>query len=640
VRVAYSGEFSTPVSLDAPDDLGDAESPPPPSWAVAEGVPQTDDEEMEAYRGEPWFRDPGLSPAQEEGQWYSADPAYYQPEPTYSRADPAYYQPEPAYYEPGPVYMPPDPAYAPPDPAYAPAPEPPGTPTVSPSGSRAAATGTGKAGARGTKNARKKTHTRRGVLAGAVVGGAAVAAARLLILEKPDVLAHFSGGVVDLSDHHGRLHNSILDAALPQSQVVTQLVKGSAGFPVISEPLKISQLLRRLAFGGTSALFQQANQQGFQKTVDQFLATAPVQPPALTGGETLGRPSINLDDLQGWWITHMITTPTPFQERLTLFMASIFTSDYQKVGLGTPFLAWQNRTWRDMALTDLRSILKRVSIDPAMLIYLDGNNSNGRGTPNQNYARELMELFSIGLVYTEQDVIQGARALSGWRVPTTKDSTQVGIFDPTRHFTGAVTFLGRTQPMDLDAVIDAILAHPACAPFIANKFITEFVTATPDPAYVTRLATSFRKSGYQIKTLLHDLLTSPEFAAQANFRALVKSPLEFMVGAARLTGADPAMAVPIIRNYARLLGHAPFDPPDVGGWPRNISWLSPISLMNRVNFVTDFVNSLKGVPAPAQVATRYLDGILSPGTNQTLAQAQTDAARWWSLIASPDAQLA
>jgi uncharacterized protein (DUF1800 family) len=100
------------------------------------------------------------------------------------------------------------------------------------------------------------------------------------------------------------------------------------------------------------------------------------------------------------------------------------------------------------------------------------------------------------------------------------------------------------------------------------------------------------------------------------------------------------MVVPIIRDYSRLLGHEPFNPPDVGGWPSNASWLSPISLMNRVNFVTDFTNALKGVAAPAQVVTRFLDGILSPGTNQTLAQAQTDLARWWSLIASPDAQLA
>ena len=568
---------------------------------------QADYEAMRAYQNEPWYREP-------------EQPSWFQPE----------YQVHPGYevepgYEQAPVYEqapPHEPPYEPPsgyEPPVAPAPA------------------TGKRARAGTRD-RKKTYTRRGVLAGAVGGGAAVAAARLLILEKPDVLAHFSGAAVNLSDHSGRLHNWILDAPQPQTQVVTTVVKGT-GFPVIAEPLKISQLLRRMAFGGNDALVQQAAQQGFQKTVDQLLATAPAQPPPFTSGEALGV-NVNRDALEDWWITHMITSPTPFQERLTLFMAEIFTSDYQKVGLNNPFLIWQNRSWRDMALTDLRSILKRVSIDPAMLVYLDGNNSNGRGTPNQNYARELMELFSIGLVYTEKDVTEGAKALSGWRVPRTGDNTQVGIFDPNRHFAGAVSFLGRNQPMDVDGVIDAILAHPACAPFIANKFVTEFVTSTPDPAYVTRLATNFRKSGYQMKTLVRDMLMSPEFGAQANFRALVKSPLEFMVGAARLTNANPTTVVPIIRNYARTLGQEPFNVPDVGGWPRNLAWLSPVSLMNRVNFVTDFVNQLKGVAAPSQAVNRFLDGILSPGTSQTLTQAPTDAARWWSVIASPDAQLA
>jgi uncharacterized protein (DUF1800 family) len=630
VRVAYRGRFSAPVLLDSQDDLSDAESPPPQPWPVPEGVVETGDEDMEAYRGEPWFRDPQAPAVYQPDQWYQPEPAYEAPS-GYGYESQPFYEPDPydAHYgqhEPYRSHPQPD------EPVPAP------VPAVATSLPRIA-TGASKSG----KNKKKKTYTRRGVLAGAVGGGAAVAAARLLILEKPQVLANFTGGIVNLSDHRGRLHNGIIDAP-PAPQVMTQVVRApgtSVGFPLISEPLKISQLLRRTAFGGTPQLVQQADQQGFQKTVDQFLATAPAQPPPFSGGETLqAMKNLNLNDLQDWWITQMVTTPTPFQERLTLFMAGIFTSDYQKVGLNTPFLIWQNRTWRDMALTDLRSILKRVSIDPAMLVYLDGNGSNGRTTPNQNYARELMELFSIGLVYTEQDVREGAKALSGWRVPKAADNSMVGLFDANRHFAGAVSFLGRNQPMDLDAVIDAILAHPNCAPFIAGKFVNEFVTATPDPAYVNRLAANFRKSGYQIKTLLRDLLTSPEFAAQSNFRGLVKSPLDFMVGAARLTGADPRAVVPIIRDYARLLGHEPFNPPDVGGWPSNASWLSPIALMNRVNFVTEFVIALKGVAAPAQSAARFLDGILSPGTNQTLAQAQTDAAKWWSLIASPDAQLA
>jgi uncharacterized protein (DUF1800 family) len=494
---------------------------------------------------------------------------------------------------------------------------------------------------------KKKTYTRRGVLMGAMSGGAAVAAARLLILDKPQVLAGFgSSGFADLSDKRGRLHNSVLDGpAAGQQQVVTQVVHGSGAgaIPVISEPLLISQLLRRLTFGGTDALYQQAMKQGYAKTVDMLLGTAPAQPPPFPGGETIGGVKDNgVNPMQEWWISHMITTPTPFNERLTVFLSGLFTSDFNKVGTGSPFLIWQNRTWRDMALTDLRSMLTRVSIDPAMLIYLDGDGSDGQNaTPNQNYARELMELFSIGLVYTENDVQQGAKALSGWRVPQAKDNSMVGLFAPNRHFAGPVTFLGRTQPMDLNAVIDAILAHPACAPFITTKFVQEFVTPTPDQSYINRLAGSFKASGYQIKTLLRDILLSPEFAAQSSFRGLVKSPLDLMVGAARLAGVDPKMVAPVIRTAASALGEGPFDPPDVGGYPKNAAWLSPIGLMGRVNFVSDFMNAIKTPPAAAaSIVSRYLDGVLSPGTSASLAQATTETQRWWTLLASPDAQLA
>jgi uncharacterized protein (DUF1800 family) len=401
-------------------------------------------------------------------------------------------------------------------------------------------------------------------------------------------------------------------------------------------------MLRRFAFGGTEALHQQTIQQGYQRTVQQLLDQPAAQPPPLPGGEALAaNVDIDIGQLQQWWITHMLTTPTPFHERVTLFLAGLFPSDYRKVGTDKPFLVWQNRTWRDMALTDLRSILTRVSTDPAMLLYLDANMSDGHGIPNQNYARELLERFSIGLVYTEQDVREGALALTGWRVPQAgRDGGRTGVFEAGRHFPLPVKFLGRTQPMDLAAVVDAILAHPACAPFIATRFVQEFVTPNPDQGYVDRLAASFRNSGYQIKTLLHDILTSPEFAAQANYRGLVKSPLDFMVGAARLANADPARASPLIQQYAMDLGHGPFAPPDLSGYPKGMEWITPYAVTQRVNFATDLLGTLRTVPPTQPLVQRYLDGTLSPGTGQALAGAAKEPQRLWTLLASPDAQLA
>lgn len=484
-----------------------------------------------------------------------------------------------------------------------------------------------------------KNLTRRGLLTAAVSTGAALAATSVLVMDRPGLMAAFT--------KHDQPHNGPAGGSVSGSRPRPTARPQVAGPPVeagppLSQPLQVSQLLRRLAFGGTDALYQQAMQQGYQKTVDQLLAQPAAQPPPFPGGEALG-PGVAIDPgaLQGWWITHLLTTPTPFQERLTLFLAGLFPTDHRKVGTNTPFLVWQNRTWRDMALTDLRSVLTRVSTDPAMLVYLDGNLNDGHRVPNQNYARELMEQFSIGPVFTEQDVREGALALSGWRVPQAgKDSARTGVFDPARHFPLAVTFLGRTGPLDLAGVVDAILAHPACAPFVTTRFVQEFVTPTPDPAYVDRLATDFRESGYQLKTLLRDVLLSPEFAAQANYRALIKSPLDFMVGAARLAGADPARAAPLIRQYAVDMGHAPFAAPDVSGYSRDTEWITPLAVTQRVNFVTDLVATLGTVPPASALVQRYLDGILSPGTGQTLGTATKEPQRLWTLLASPDAQVA
>jgi uncharacterized protein (DUF1800 family) len=267
--------------------------------------------------------------------------------------------------------------------------------------------------------------------------------------------------------------------------------------------------------------------------------------------------------------------------------------------------------------------------------------SDGNSMPNQNYARELLERFSIGPAYSEQDVRMGALALSGWRVPQAgKDNVRTGVFDAARHFALPVRFLGRERPMDLAAVVDAILAHPACAPFVTTRLLQEFVTPNPDPGYVDRLAAGFRQSGYQLKTLVRDMLLSPEFAAQAGYRGLVKSPLDFMVGAMRLVNADPVRGAPLVRQYAMDMGHEPFAPPDVGGYAQNASWLTPVALTQRVNFATDLVGTFRAVPAAATLVPRYLDGILSAGTTQALTAAATEPQRLWALLASPDAQLA
>src|SRR5579864_3202654 len=367
--------------------------------------------------------------------------------------------------------------------------------------------------------------TRRQALAAAMATGVAVGAVRLL------------GGSMQ------KLANPV---GLSTSDWIS---------PLGSESARVMQLLRRATFGYSPAQLESALSDGFNRTVDRLIETPPAQPPVLDAAGTPGG-RFAVGQLQQWWIDHMLTTPTPFAERMTLFWHGHFTSDYRKTADDT-FMYWQNLTWRRMAMTSLRPMLMQVTTDPAMLRYLDLATSTGQ-SPNENYSRELMELFTMGAGnYTEQDVRESAKALAGWQLPPPDSFATVvvdkatnvtrrlpvysaqksGIFNPRRAFKGSVTYLGHSGPLDTQGVIDRILAQPATATFIASKLATHFVTARPSQGYVKSLADTFRRSNYDMKTLMRAVLTSPEFSSAQSYRTLVKGPTEFMVHAARALGA-------------------------------------------------------------------------------------------------------
>jgi uncharacterized protein (DUF1800 family) len=340
---------------------------------------------------------------------------------------------------------------------------------------------------------------------------------------------------------------------------------------------------------------------------------------------------------------------------MTLFWHGHFTSDYRKVADDT-FMYWQNLTWRRMSLTNLRPMLMQVTTDPAMLRYLDLATSTGQ-SPNENYSRELMELFTMGPGnYTEDDVRESAKALAGWQLPQPDSSATVtvaagvtrnlpvystqrpGVFNPRRAFKGSVTYLAKTGPLDTQGVIDRILAQPATAQFIATKVAQHFVAAQPDAGFIKGLADSFRRSGYDMKTLMRAVLTSPEFSSAQSYRTLVKGPTDFMVHAARALGATNLSK--LIAAAGSGMGQSLFDPPDVGGWPNNESWISSNTVVERVNFVTAALSQIKTALPPASDAPRVqLDGVLSPQTASLLNQAADDRARWFITLASPEFQL-
>jgi uncharacterized protein (DUF1800 family) len=424
--------------------------------------------------------------------------------------------------------------------------------------------------------------------------------------------------------------------------------------PLKSESARVMQLLRRTTFGYTPSQLEKALSDGFDKTVDRLLETKPVEPQPLAAADTPGG-RFPIAQLQQWWIDHMLSTPTPFAEQMTLFWHGHFTSDYRKAGNNT-FMYWQNLTWRRMAMTDLRTMLINVTADPAMLRYLDLATSTGQN-PNENYSRELMELFTMGAGnYTEDDVREGAKALAGWQLPRPDSVASVtvngnvtrqrpvfskqqsGVLNPRRAYKGTVTFLGRTGALDTEAVIDRVLAHPATAPFIANKLVDHFVTTSPGASYVAALGDRFRRSKYDMKTLMSAIFKSPDFNAGASYRSLVKAPMELMVHTARALDA-PSLTRLIIKSGSGM-GQSLFDPPDVNGWPTNEAWISSSTVVERVNFATAALTQVKSsLSKPADAVRHQLDGVLGVQTANLFNQAADDRARWFIVLASPEFQL-
>ncbi len=466
--------------------------------------------------------------------------------------------------------------------------------------------------------------TRRQALATAVAAGVGVGAVRLL-----------SGTLANL-----------------QQAPVQGSTSGSEWIsPLGSESARVMHLLRRTTLGHTPSQLEAGLSAGFAKTVDRLVETPAAEPPPLDAAATPGgrfSPAL----LQVWWVDHMLATPTPFAERMTLFWHGHFTSDVRKVADNT-FMYWQNLTWRRMGTTNLRSMLMQVTVDPAMLRYLDLATSVGT-SPNENYSRELMELFTMGPGnYTEEDVRQGALALTGWTLPRPDSfgslpnvprmlpiySTQkTGVFRPGRAYSGDVTFLGRSGALDTHGVIDRILEQDVTAPFIVSKLAQHFVSPAPDASFVARLAAAFRKSGYDMKTLMRDMLTSPEFTAAPAYRSLVKSPAELMVHTARALG-DGGMAR-LIAESGSGMGQVLFDPPDVGGWPNNDAWISSNTVIERVNFATAALARQGGsLPSSSDGVQHHLDGVLGPATAKLLSQATDERSRWFVILASPEFQL-
>lgn len=301
------------------------------------------------------------------------------------------------------------------------------------------------------------------------------------------------------------------------------------------------------------------------------------------------------EQLREWAVREMLTTHSPLTERMTLFWHNHFTSAQDKVAY-PQLMAQQDQLLRHQALGNFAAMLHEVAKDPAMLLYLDGA-SNRKGKPNENFAREAMELFTLGEGhYSQRDVSEAARAYTGWGLDP---DTQQFVFRREQHDDGMKTVLGRSGPFDGDAVLDILLAEPQTATFVTTKLWREFVSETPDPAVIATIAARFRASGYDIKTALRVLLLTDAFWDEHNRGVLVKSPVEFVVGTVRSLDVAYDSTTPFV-GLTRNLGQNLFYPPNVKGWPGGSIWINSTTLLARDQFVEQLFRATEAAkPRPA-----------------------------------------
>jgi uncharacterized protein (DUF1800 family) len=374
---------------------------------------------------------------------------------------------------------------------------------------------------------------------------------------------------------------------------------------------KAAHLLNRAGFGGTPAEIEAARAKGLAAMVTALVdapgeAPAPpdwahpmdlravrmelrMQPTESPERKQMKRELRSMEgeellDLRGRWLDRMMHTSAPLLEKMTLFWHGHFATSAQKVK--DAYWIWlQNETLRRHALGNFVSLTKAMSRDPAMMIYLDLQQSR-KEHPNENWARELMELFTIGIGnYTEQDIRDSARAFTGYRVDMTNQQFR---FADQEHDRNPKKFMGRSGNFDGDQIIDIIVQQPACAQFIGRKVWRYFVEDDPSPAMVNLVAERLRQHHYELRPVLREIFSSVEFYSERVRRAQIKSPVQYLVQTSKLleTGLPP---IPIAQNALREMGQILFAPPNVKGWDGGKAWVSTSTLLFRYNFASYLV---------------------------------------------------
>jgi hypothetical protein len=291
--------------------------------------------------------------------------------------------------------------------------------------------------------------------------------------------------------------------------------------------------------------------------------------------------SIETQRLGVWWANRMLTTKRPLEEKLTLFWHGHFATGDAKVR-DYRMMLQQNEMLRKHAEGPLRDLLVGILEDPAMLVYLD-NGENVKKHPNENFGRELLELFTMGVGnYSERDVREAARAFTGWT-----NAVLAFKIDKDQHDAGEKTFLARTGPLDGTDIIDTILNQNVTGEFVAAKMYRYFVRDEISPAVKTELGRGFKGSRYQMRPLLKRMFLSKDFYSPASMATQIKSPVVLVVSTYRKMGLRELPTVPDFGRLTGGLGQTLFDPPNVAGWAGGRTWITPATLLQRGNLFRD-----------------------------------------------------
>ena len=371
----------------------------------------------------------------------------------------------------------------------------------------------------------------------------------------------------------------------------------------LSEAAVVRRLGDRLGFGLAGNALSEAQQRGLAATVKQHLTptgadagaeqTPPPQLPWIPRHHNAGgtKPSAEEKtawrqqmrrqraDLIIWWLDRMVRADHQLRERMTWFWHGHFATSIRKVRVASLMLG-QNQTLRHLGLGQFQAIAHAMIIDPAMLVWLDGNKNTAKA-PNENLSREFMELFTLGQgPYTEDDVKQAARALTGWKLNRTDGSV---IFRSRQHDAANKHILGHDSDFDAPSFVELVLSQPECASFVISRLWFRLVSPSPPgPAAMSRLREAYDQG--RVSSLLDAMVAEPAFHEEAS--SIVKQPVEWAVGLMRALAVRPSeLEVAPSRHLAatlRGMGQLPFLPPSVGGWPAGGGWLTTGAALARV----------------------------------------------------------